>query len=264
MTDSRKFAANSLFIPIVGERFDSHQFLAQAIENGAVATLWDESQTIPEAFAEEISFFLVDDTIIAMQQLAKAYRKLIDPLVVGITGSNGKTTTKDLVSATLRQAFRAHATKGNFNNDIGLPLTILSMPRKTEVLILEMGMNHFHEIERLTYIAEPNYAIITNIGESHIEFLGSREGIAKAKLEIKEGLQQDGALIIDGDEALLDHIKQEKYVVSCGYSNNNDIVLSNIKLENQRTYFTYQQDTYHVPLLGKHHAKNACFAIWIA
>src|SRR5699024_10862064 len=131
MTDSRKFAANSLCIPIVVERYDTHQLLAQASENGAVATLWDESETIPEALAKEITFFLVDDTIIAMQQLAKAYRKLNNPLVVGITGSNGKPTTKDLVSATLKQAFRTHATEGNFNNDIGLPLTILSMPRDT-------------------------------------------------------------------------------------------------------------------------------------
>lgn len=264
MTDSRQVQGNSLFIPIIGERFNGHDFIKQAIENGAIAAIWDKEIAIPEDVPETMTFFLVEDTLQAMQLFAKAYRQSVQPIVIGITGSNGKTTTKDLVSAVVQQKYHTHATKGNFNNDIGLPLTILSMPRKTEVLILEMGMNHFHEIERLTYIAEPNYAIITNIGESHIEFLGSREGIAKAKLEIKEGLQQDGALIIDGDEALLDHVKQEEYVVSCGYSNNNDIVLSNIKLENQRTYFTYQQDTYHVPLLGKHHAKNACFAIWIA
>ena len=264
MTDSRKFAANSLFIPIVGERFDSHQFLAQAIENGAVATLWDESQTIPEAFAEEISFFLVDDTIIAMQQLAKAYRKLIDPLVVGITGSNGKTTTKDLVSATLRQAFRTHATEGNFNNDIGLPLTILSMPRDTEVLILEMGMNHFHEIERLSCIAEPDYAVITNIGESHIEYLGSREGIAQAKLEIKAGLKIDGKLLIDGDEPLLQSEMKQRNTIGIGFSTENDIVLANTFLTERTTKFDYEASSFQVPLLGKHHAKNAAFAIWLA
>lgn len=264
MTDSRQFSADSLFIPIAGERFDGHQFLAQAIENGAIAVLWDEKHPIPEAYLEQVSFFIVEDTLRAMQQLAQAYRQFVSPLVIGITGSNGKTTTKDLVYATLHQAYRSHATEGNFNNEIGLPLTILSMPRNTEVLILEMGMNHFHEIERLSKLSEPDYAIITNIGESHIEYLGSREGIAKAKLEIKTGLKESGHLLIDGDETLLQKEKNAKNTIGIGFSGENDIVLSNTHLEDKSTHFSYGHTTFQVPLLGKHHAKNAAFAIWLA
>src|SRR5699024_616256 len=139
-----------------------------AIENGATAVIWDKRHPVPEAAASNIAFFLVEDTLKAMQLLAKAYRQLVQPVVIGITVSNGKTTTKDLISAVVQRQYRTHATKGNLNNEIGLPITVLSMPRDTEVLILEMGMDRFHEIERLTKIAEPNYAIITNIGESHI------------------------------------------------------------------------------------------------
>src|SRR5699024_9791559 len=127
------------------------------------------------------------------------------------------------------------------NNDIGLPITILSMARNTEVLILEMGMDRFHEIERLTKIAEPNYAVITNIGESHIEYLGSREGIAKAKLEIIQGLQNDGKFIIDGDERLLDHVKSDNRVITCGFEHDNDLLLSEIVLDQKQTFFTYNQ-----------------------
>src|SRR5699024_11182503 len=239
MTDSRQFSANSLFIPIVGERFDGHQFLAQAIENGAVAVLWDEKHKIPEAYLEKVSFFIVEDTLKAMKHLAQAYRQLVSPIVIGITGSNGKTTTKDLVYATLHQAYRSHKTEGNFNNEIGLPLTILSMPRDTEVLILEMGMNHFHEIERLSKLSQPDYAIITNIGESHIEYLGSREGIAKAKLEIKTGLKESGNLLIDGDESLLQKEKNEENTVGIGFLDDNDVVLSNANLKDRATHFQY-------------------------
>ncbi|HLQ95375.1 MAG TPA: UDP-N-acetylmuramoyl-tripeptide--D-alanyl-D-alanine ligase [Pseudogracilibacillus sp.] len=264
MTDSRQFSANSLFIPIVGERFDGHQFLAQAIENGAVAVLWDEKHKIPEAYLEKVSFFIVEDTLKAMKHLAHAYRQLVSPIVIGITGSNGKTTTKDLVYATLHQAYRSHKTEGNFNNEIGLPLTILSMPRDTEVLILEMGMNHFHEIERLSKLSQPDYAIITNIGESHIEYLGSREGIAKAKLEIKTGLKESGNLLIDGDESLLQKEKNEENTVGIGFLDDNDVVLSNANLKDRATHFQYGATAFQVPLLGKHHAKNAAFAIWLA
>src|SRR5699024_2347147 len=119
--------------------------------------------------------FYVNDTLAALQELALQYRNEINPIVVGITGSNGKTTTKDLVASIVQTTYQTHFTDGNFNNHIGLPLTILGMPRTTEVLILEMGMSDRKEIERLAEIAKPDYAIITNIGESHIEFLGSRQ-----------------------------------------------------------------------------------------
>lgn len=265
MTDSRTKAENALFIPIVGEHFDAHEFIEQAIENGAVAALWQKDVPVPEKWAALCTFFLVPDTLKAMQQLAKAYRRKVNPIVAGITGSNGKTTTKDMVKAVVATSFRTHATKGNFNNEIGMPLTILAMPPSTEVLILEMGMNQFHEIERLSNIAEPDYAIITNIGESHIEFLGSREGIAEAKQEIRIGLKKGGLTIYDGDEALLTALKEEADVLACGMASENELVISDVNLEQQETVFTVDgTSTYRIPLLGQHHAKNASFAIALA
>lgn len=265
MTDSRAQVDHALFIPIVGEHFDAHQFIEQAIENGAVAALWQNDVPVPEKWTALCTFFLVPDTLKAMQKFANAYRRKVNPTVVGITGSNGKTTTKDLVKSVVSGSYRTHATKGNFNNEIGMPLTILSMPQATEILILEMGMNQFHEIERLSQIAEPDYAIITNIGESHIEFLGSREGIAEAKQEIRIGLQQGGLTIFDGDESLLAALKGRADVLSCGFTSENDLTISDVELEQQETVFTMDGEvTYRIPLLGEHHAKNASFAIALA
>lgn len=141
MKDSRKHSGNALFVPIIGERFDGHKFLEQAIQHGAIAALWDRNVKVPNSVPASFVFFLVDDTVDALQQLAKHYRETINPVVIGITGSNGKTTTKDLVHSVLKTTYKTHRTGGNFNNEIGLPLTILSMKRDTEVLVLEMGMS---------------------------------------------------------------------------------------------------------------------------
>lgn len=265
ITDSRKNVEQSLFIPIEGERFDGHDFLKQAIENGAIATVWNKQKQVPDFVPDHFPVFFVSNTIDALQQLATHYRQLINPTVVGITGSNGKTTTKDILAAILRTTFKTHATKGNFNNDIGLPLTILSMSRDTEILVVEMGMNDFKEIERLSHVAQPDYAIITNIGESHIEHLGSREGIAQAKLEIVEGLKESGLLIVDGDEPLLNSIHGKKNVIKCGFGNTNNNVISNVELIETGTQFIVNNvHTYNIPLFGKHHALNASYAIALA
>lgn len=265
MLDSRDNLPNSLFIPIIGEHFDAHDYLDQAIENGAVAALWDASREIPEIHKERCQFYVVEDTIKGLQKLARFYRNRVNPIVIGITGSNGKTTTKDLVSAVLQTKYRTHKTAGNYNNHIGLPITILTMPLDTEILILEMGMNQFKEIDVLTKIATPDYAIITNIGESHIEHLGSRAGIAQAKLEIKNGLKENGTVIIDGDEALLMKQRTVQNVISCGFSAENEpFHISHVKITGKTTDFQVADEEYSVPLLGAHHAKNATFAIIIA
>lgn len=196
-----------LFIPIRGSKSDGHSFIEKAIEKGAVATLWNESIEIPKNCKNKIEFILVKDTLKAFQDIANKYRHKVNPIVIGITGSNGKTTTKEFVAAVLAEKFKIHKNEGNYNNHIGVPLTILSMPEDTEVCIVEMGMNHFGEIEVLSNIACPNYAMITNIGESHIGLLGTREGIAKAKSEIIAGLINKENILIDGDEPLLSHIK---------------------------------------------------------
>lgn len=264
VTDSRIKTTNSLFIPIVGEKFNGHDFAEDAIYNGAVALFWQEDQAMPKSIPEQIPVFLVKDTLKALHQLAAIYRDKVDPIVIGITGSNGKTTTKDIVSSIVQTTFKTHFTHGNLNNHIGLPLTVLDMPNDTEVLVLEMGMNHFGEIELLSQIAKPDYAIITNIGESHIEYLGSREGIAKAKLEIISGMSNQGTLIIDGDEPLLNSYHDDLKVIHCGYNDNNDVIISQVYVSQDHTTFMLDdQEHYKMPLLGKHHAKNATFGITV-
>lgn len=266
-TDSRLQVAHSLFIPIVGENFNGHHYVEQAIKNGAVAVVWDEKENIPASVPANFPVFYTSDTTESLQQLAKYYRDKINPTVIGITGSNGKTTTKDLVFEIAKTTYRTHATLGNLNNHIGLPLTILNMPRDTEMLVLELGMSDFGEIEVLTKIATPDYAIITNIGESHIEYLGSREGIAKAKLEIVSGLKENGVLILDGDEPLLNeiHTNQDYLVLRCGFSEDNHLQIIGSEITVDGTNFTIaNKEIFQVPLFGEHHAKNAAYALQLA
>lgn len=262
-TDSRTLKANSLFVPLIGENFDGHTYVDQAIEKGAIAVLWDSKVPVGK-MPKNVSVFFVEDTLKALQLLAKEYRNLVCPKVIGITGSNGKTTTKDLLKATLTPNYITKATEGNYNNHIGLPLTILNMKNNTEILILEMGMSDFGEIELLSYIATPDISIITNIGESHIEHLGSRKGISKAKLEVIKYMNEKGTLIIDGDEPLLENLDYKGEVVRCGFSNSNEYLISNIKLQEGGTVFTLNNDVFKIPLLGNHHAKNASFVIVVS
>lgn len=264
-TDSRQEVNNGLFVPIVGERFDGHDFVHQASKNGASGALWQKDKQVPVGLPADFQLYFVEDTLKGLQQLAHLFRKEINPIVIGVTGSNGKTTTKDLVETVLQSSYITFKTQGNFNNHIGLPLTILSMPADCEVLILEMGMNHFHEISLLSKIAEPDFAIVTNIGESHIEQLGSREGIAKAKMEIVDGLRPGGKIIVDGDEPLLEQYMTNDTIL-CGYSTKNDVQITSIKGSTEGFRFTLNNgDTeYQLPLLGRHNVKNATLALTIA
>lgn len=265
MYDSRNHTSNSLFVPIIGETHDAHQFIEQAIKNGAAASLWASSHPVPKHLLDQCQFFVVEDTIAALQQLARYYREHVNPIVIAVTGSNGKTTTKDLMSSVLSTSFRVHKTEGNFNNHIGMPMTILNMPEDTEILVLEMGMSNFGEIELLSDIAKPNYAVITNIGESHIEYLGTREGIARAKLEIIHGIdKENGILFIDGDEPLLQEIDENINVVRCSFHNKqDDYVIDQVTISGNETSFHVNHMPYKISLLGAHHAKNATFAIMI-
>lgn len=264
-TDSRKRIKNGLFVPIVGDRFDGHQFLHQAIEKGAVAALWQSGKEMPENVPSEFPVFLVNDTIEGLQRLAKHHLQSVAPIVVAVTGSNGKTTTKDMIESVLKKKLRTHKTDGNLNNHIGVPLTILDMESECEVIVLEMGMNHFGEISVLSKLAEPNLAVITNIGESHIEHLGSREGIAEAKMEILDGLKSDGKVIYDGDEPLLEKLRQRSSI-SCGFADSNDYAISKEENLDRGVRFSLnQEDTlYEIPVMGSHNVKNASYAIAVA
>ncbi len=178
--DSRLVTTDSLFVPLAGTR-DGHEFAQQAQEKGAIAAFWSHPTIQPP---EGLMIIEVSDTLAAFQKLAKFYKEKLAPKVIAITGSNGKTTTKDMVDAVVAQQFKTYKTQGNHNNEIGLPLTILHAPADTEVLVLEMGMDHAGEIEVLSHLAQPDVAAITLIGEAHIENLGSREGIANQQTSL--------------------------------------------------------------------------------
>jgi UDP-N-acetylmuramoyl-tripeptide--D-alanyl-D-alanine ligase len=211
----------------------------------------------------------VADTLQALQQLAASYRKQSKVKVIGITGSNGKTTTKDMVAAIASQQYVVHKTGGNFNNHIGLPLTILAMPENCQVLVLEMGMSGFGEIEQLSLIGQPDAAIVTIIGESHLEQLGSRAGIAQAKMEITAGLAPGGLLVVPGDEPLIQEIVaagrlDEKFdLVRFGDGEGVDITLTGVMTQPDATSFgvNVTNEVFTVPMAGEHNARNALTAI---
>lgn len=258
-TDTRQIQKNNLYIPLVGENFNGHTFGEKAAELGAAAIIWGENEPNPP---ENVPIIFVQDTLKALQNLAKAYRDELNIKVVGITGSNGKTTTKDMISSILSTTYKIHKTKGNLNNHIGLPLTILSMSEETEIAILEMGMSGRGEIELLSNIGRPDVAVITNIGEAHLMDLGSREGIAEAKLEITTGLAEDGVLIYHGDEPLLNERVKSLHIktVTFGEHNENDYFATSIIQEINGTSFTVNDHSYFIPVLGKHNVSNALAA----
>ncbi|MCF6093601.1 UDP-N-acetylmuramoyl-tripeptide--D-alanyl-D-alanine ligase [Microaerobacter geothermalis] len=264
-TDSRKITSGNLFVPLIGDQFDGHQFVQQALEQGAALSLWQENHLPPPTGP----VILVKDTLSALQSLASYYRKKIGIPIVAVTGSNGKTTVKDLIASVLSVRYKVYETKGNLNNHIGLPLTLLSIPSDTEIGVVEMGMNHFGEISLLSKIANPDIAVITNIGESHIQFLGSREGISRAKLEILDGLKSDGYLIIDGDEPLLTSKIGEiaAHVVRCGFDLQNDFAIFSYKLKGLRGmefFIKGEGNSFTTNLIGKHHLKNLLYTIAVA
>ena len=265
--DTRKIEKGNLFVPFKGENVDGHQFVRQAIEKGAGAALWDKNVANPP---EDLPVLVVDDPLLALQSLANQYRHELDLKVVGITGSNGKTTTKDMVASLLGTKYKVHKTQGNYNNHIGLPLTILALPQDAEVAVLEMGMSGFGEIELLSEISQPDAAIITNIGESHLQDLGSREGITKAKLEIVQGLKEDGLFAYYGDEPLLqEQVKDLSLgrIETFGRSEANTIYPVNIEMNNDGSQFEtslYEGETFFLPVLGQHNIHNALAAILIA
>ena len=266
--DTRKIEAGNLFVPFKGARTDGHNFVADVIQNGgASAALWQKDVPNPP---EGLPIIIVEDTTTALQELARNYRNSLDIKVVGITGSNGKTTTKDMTANLLAQKYKVQKTEGNFNNHLGLPLTLLRLREDTEVAVLEMGMSSKGEIELLTKMGRPDAVIITNIGESHLLDLGSREAIADAKLEIIEGLQENGLIIFHGDEPLLQKrmkdYKGNGVLKTFGSSLDNDVYPVNIEpMENGNKFTTNLGDeTFYLPVLGNHNILNALAAMLAA
>ncbi len=213
-TDSRKPLKGGLFLALEGEKFDGHDFIKNAEADGAAAVLCrKECETA-------LPVIYVDDTKKALLALASYYRGLFDIPVVGLTGSVGKTTTKEMTALVMASEYNTVKTQGNLNNDIGMPLTIFNIEEDTQAAVIEMGMNHKGEISTLTAVSRPVAAIITNIGVSHIENLGSRENILSAKLEILEGMQKGSPLVINGDNDLLSQVENPDYdIVFFGIEN---------------------------------------------
>lgn len=265
--DSRNIEKGNLFVPFKGEKVDGHRYVEDAISRGASAALWQKDVPNPPL---HLPLLIVEDTLTALQDLARSYRNQLNTKVLGITGSNGKTTTKDIAANLLGVKYKVKKTEGNFNNHIGLPLTILRLSEDTEIAVLEMGMSGKGEIEFLTKLAQPNAVIITNIGESHLLDLGSREAIADAKLEIILGLKDDGVIIYHGDEPLL----QERLT---SYSGNGRLLtfgkseenhLYPVKVEQTTTGNTFfinqSSQPFQLPVLGHHNILNALSAMLAA
>ncbi len=197
-TDSRKIGAGEVFIALQGEKFDAHDFLAQVAQSGALAVV---VHRLPSGW-EQLGCAVIEvpDTLIALQTLAREHKRMLHPKTIAITGSNGKTSTKDFIAAIMRRQNQVRATLGNLNNHIGVPLTLLQLNEGDTCLVVEMGMNHFGEIQVLADIAEPDTAIITNIGVAHIEFLGSRAGIALEKGMLAEAIPAAGCVVLNAND----------------------------------------------------------------
>jgi len=226
--DSRQIHKNDLYVPIVGERFDGHDFIKEAIESGAICVFSSSIEAVPQDFPA----IIVKDTKKALGHLAAFYRQQFTIPFIGITGSVGKTSTKEMLASILETKFKVHKTDGNYNNDIGLPLSILSLEPETEVAVIELGMNHFGEIDYLADLLKPEIGMITNIGVSHIEFLGSQEGIFKAKTEMLPHIKQDGLIVVNGDDPYLKTLKLQygRRIKTYGYGEGNDCCVVNYQV----------------------------------
>ena len=261
--DSRKVKQGDLFIPFLGENVDGHNYIESAFEKGAAASL-----SLKEDFVSDNNIIYVDDSYEAIQTLAKHYLESLNAKTIAITGSNGKTTTKDIITSVLSTKYKVHKTQGNFNNELGVPITILAAPEDSEILVLEMGADGFGQLDFLSKLVEPDYTVITNIGESHIEFFKSREGIAKAKFEITNGMKKDGYFVYNGDEVLLKTLVDSSKInaTSCGENSYNDIILENYTITRDKIDFklNISDEPYFTKLKGKHNLYNIMFATAIA
>lgn len=267
-TDSREIRKNQLFIPLIGEKFNGHEFIQQVVEKGAAATLWAKTEPVPNI---DFPFILVEDTLIALQQLAKKYREQLDVKIIGITGSNGKTSTKDILDSLLSTKYKTKKTLGNLNNHIGTPLSILNLGEDTEIAVIEMGTSDFGEIQLLTSIVKPHVAIITNIGEAHLQWFKTEENVAKEKLEILNELDPEGLFVYWGDDPVLkEEVKKlniTQDILTYGIENNNDYQCELGELSDKGIYFKLKspiEEEYFLPMLGKHYMYNAAAAILVA
>lgn len=266
--DSRDAGPGTLFFCLIGEKNDAHRFIPDVVEAGCTHVVISDIESLRPVTEKGVTALYVEDTKKALQDLAAWYLKETGVTVVGVTGSVGKTTTKDMLYAICSQKYRTGCTKGNYNSDVGLPLTVLSLEEGTEVAILEMGMDRPGQIDLLARIARPKVAVITTIGSAHLEFFGKRENILKAKMEITNYLGSSGTLVVNTDCDLLkpEYVKGGYRLVTAGRGMTNDFRLSDVRnLGADGCEFTltnmWRSERFRIPVLGTHNAGNAAIAI---
>ena len=259
-TDTRTIERGSVFIALAGANFDGHDYGAKAMEQGAEAV-------IAERPIQGAKCIIVDSTAKALLSLAGYYRRKFDIPLIGITGSVGKTTTKDMTALVVSKKFKTLKTEGNHNNEVGMPKTLFELDNSTEAAVIEMGMNHFGEISRLSMCCEPTVAVITNIGHSHIENLGSQQGILKAKMEILDGAGYDAPLVLSMDDKLLSKVEPRhgrRIVFTSVSKKAADVYASKLKADSEGVSFTINYEGGSVPArincLGEHNVRNALTA----
>lgn len=265
--DSRSVNKKSLFIPIIGENHDGHTFLEDAYNNGCRTFLIDKNHTFNK---NDANIIMVDDTTKGFGMIAKAYKERYNPFIVSVTGSVGKTSTRDIIYSVLKMQYKTLKNEGNLNNNIGIPKTLLNLDKSYKMAVIEMGMNHKGEISYLTDIVNPNMAVISNIGMSHIENLGSMENIFNAKMEITKNFNLNNVLFVNGDDPYLKRVKDRHplyRVYTYGFNKGNDIYCTNYVIEKDHIDFTvvfnYTEEYFTIPSIAKHNIYNAMAAILV-
>lgn len=261
-TDTRKITENHLFFALNGEHFNGNEFAKQAIEKGASYAVIDDA-----SFHTGDSTILVDDSLVALQELAKFHRQYLNLPILALTGSNGKTTTKELLNAVLSQKFKTVATIGNLNNHIGVPLTLLAMDETTEFGVVEMGANHPKEIEFLCNLALPDYGYITNFGKAHLEGFGSIEGVIQAKSELYQHLIQRGKTIFYNVDDPIQKKKLMAHTKVYGFSSSRSELVSDIKIELTQNHpfvsVTFKDTIISTNLIGTYNFTNIAAAVCV-
>lgn len=267
--DSRNANEKNVFVAIVGENLDGHKFMQSAYENGCKNFIKNESSSI-KLDSSDINLIEVKNTEIAMGDIAKYYKERFEIPFLGITGSVGKTTTRDMVYAAVSSKYNTLKNEGNFNNQLGVPLTLFNLDTNHECAVIEMGMSGFNEIEYLANMVNPKIGVISNIGLSHVENLGSQEGILKAKLEITTNFDSSNTLIVNGDDKFLSTLKDKDLVYSLktfGFDENNTIYCKDYTMDEESTTFkcmiNNKLEEIFIPTVGKHNIYNAMSAILV-
>lgn len=261
--DSRQIKPGSLFLAIKGERVDGHDYIETCYQNGAICALCEKPPK-----TDDMAYILVDSTLEAVKKIAKAYREKFDIPIVGVSGSVGKTSTKEMLCAVLSQKFKTHKTQGNLNNELGVPLTLLSMPEDAEAAVIEMGISDFGEMHRLSMMVQPTICVLTVIGSCHLEKLGDRDGVLKAKTEMFDFARENAEFILNGDDDKLSTITEVngKKPIFFGLGEGNDYRAENIVNNaeggiNCELCFENKRLSVTIPAIGSYMASNALAAV---